>query len=297
MQRVITLVAQLIFWMKERVLIPAMAAFLFLGLPLLKAADPGELSLQEEVDAGKPLTGMNVSSGYDSLYVFRGENVIPGCGIAWARIDPVLYFGKNDVFDVPFWYATALGNPRPDVAQNYREFDAPFTFTHKAGDFAFTASYNLYLYFNYPGYYPAGQGIQHELHLGTAYTRKTGALSWTPSLDYFYELGNVNGTPYGCINPGSSFLGTSLTCSIPFFNEKLTIDPAAQYNFTFGYSINNDLDYAWGGNNAQITLPATWHLNKRLSLTAYAAYSYQWQQLLGTSPGTIWGGGSLNYSF
>ncbi len=53
----------------------------------------------------------------------------------------------------------------------------------------------------------------------------------------------------------------------------------------------------WGGNNAQITLPATWHLNKRISLTAYAAYSYQWQQLLGTTPGTIWGGGSLNYSF
>ncbi len=283
--------------MKLKVVVLAFACLLFTDLSVLKAADPGELSLQEEVDSEKPATGVNVSTGYDSLYVFRGENVIPGCGIAWVRMDPVLSLGKNDMFDIPFWYATALGNPRPDVAQNYREFDVPLTYTHKAGDFAFTGSYNLYFYFNYPGYSPAGQGIQHELHLGSSYTRKTGGVSWTPSLDYFYELGNAIGTLYGSINPGSSFLLTSLTCSIPVIGEKLTIDPVAQYNFTFGYNLDNDLNYMWGGNNAQITLPATWHLNKRISLTAYAAYSYQWQQLLGTTPGTIWGGGSLNYSF
>jgi len=82
--------------------------FILAGFCPLHAADPGELFLQEEVDAEKPFTGMNVSSGYDSLYVFRGENVIPGSGIAWVRMDPVLYLGKNDIFDVPFWYVTAL---------------------------------------------------------------------------------------------------------------------------------------------------------------------------------------------
>ena len=245
----------------------------------------------------KAPTGVNFTTGYDSLYMFKGGNVIPGDGIAWVRLDPVSQFGQNDILDVPFWYATALGNPLPNVAQNYREFDVPVTYTHRAGDFAFTAAYDLYFYFNYPGFRPAGEGIQHELHLGSSWTGKTGAISWTPSLDYFYELGNANGTPYGCINPGSSFLGTSLTCSIPIFTEKLTLDPAAQYNFSFGYSVNQNLNYVWGGNNAQIVIPATWHFSKRVSLTGYAAYSYQWQQLLGTSPGTIWGGGSLNYSF
>jgi hypothetical protein len=78
-----------------------------------------------------------------------------------------------------------------------------------------------------------------------------------PSLDYFYELGIAIATPYGSINPGSSFLGTSLTCSIPVISEKLTLDPVAQYNFTFGYSVHQDLNYIWGGNNAQITLPST----------------------------------------
>jgi len=283
--------------MKLKVFVLFFAGLVFMSHAVLKAADPGELSLQEEVDTGKALTGMNVSTGYDSRYVFRGENVIPGCGIAWVRMDPVLYLGKNDVFDVPFWYATALGNPLPDVPQNYREFDVPLTYTHKAGDFALTASYNLYFYFNYPGYSPAGQGIQHELHLGSSWTGKTGGVSWTPSLDYFYELGNAIRTPYGSINPGSSFLVTSLTCSIPIIREKLTLDPVGQYNFSFGYNVENDLDYVWGGNNAQITLPATWHFNTRISLTAYASYSYQWQQLLGTAPGTIWGGGSLNFAF
>ncbi len=192
--------------MKPSALVLLFAALLFIDLSVLKAADPGELSLQEEVDSGKPVTGMNVSTGYDSLYVFRGENVIPGCGIAWVRMDPVLSLGKNDMFDIPFWYATALGNPRPDVAQNYREFDVPLTYTHKVGDFAFTGSYNLYFYFNYPGYSPAGQGIQHELHLGSSYTRKTGGVSWTPSLDYFYELGNAIGTLTGASIPAPVFL-------------------------------------------------------------------------------------------
>lgn len=288
---------RLIVTMKRNVLLLSLVALFLADYTALNAADPSELSLQEEVDTEKPLTEMNLSSGYDSLYMFRGENVIPGSGIAWVRMDPVLYLGKNDVFDIPFWYATALGNPLPDVAQNYREFDVPLTYTHKVGDLALSASYNLYFYFNYPGYTPAGQGIQHELHLGSSYTRKTGEVSWTPSLDYFYELGNAIRTPYGSINPGSSFLVTSLTCSIPMIQEKLTIDPVAQYNFSFGYNVENDLNYVWGGNNAQITIPATWHFNKRLSLTGYAAYSYQWQQLLGTTPGTIWGGGSLNYSF
>jgi len=96
---------------------------------------------------------------------------------------------------------------------------------------------------------------------------------------------------------GIEFPGTSLTCSIPIIKEKLTLDPVGQYNFSFGYSVNQNLNYVWGGNNAQIVIPATWHFNKRVSLTGYAAYSYQWQQLLGTSTGTMWGGGCLNYSF
>lgn len=274
-------------------------AFLFItsGFYPLTAADPQEELLQEKIDNSQHLAPVKLSTGYDSLYMYKGANVIPGDGITWVRLDPVCQFGRNDILDVPFWYATALGNPLPNVAQNYREFDVPVTFTHRAYDFAFTAAYDLYFYFNYPGFRPAGEGIQHELHLGSSWAGKTGAILWTPSLDYFYELGNANGTPYGCINPGASFLGTSLTCSIPIIRDRLTLDPVGQYNFSFGYSANRNLKYVWGGNNAQITIPATWHFNQHVSLTAYAAYSYQWQQLLGTSPGTIWGGGSINYSF
>ena len=275
----------------------ALMVLLLVCLGPLKAADYAEESLQGGIEKKKTPAGMNLTTGYDSLYMFKGGNVIPGDGIAWVRLDPVFLFGKSDILDVPFWYGTALGNPLPNVAQNYREFDVPVTYTHKIGDFAFIAAYDLYFYFNYPGYFPAGEGIQHELHLGSSWTGKSGAISWTPSLDYFYELGNANGTAYGCINPGSSFLGTSLTCSIPIIGEKLTLDPSCQYNFSFGYSVNQNLSYVWGGNNAQIVIPATWHFNKRVSLTGYAAYSYQWQQLLGTSPGTLWGGGSINYSF
>ena len=193
--------------MNGRVLIAVVLGLLFLGLESLNAADPSQEALEGQIDRTKTQAGMNLSSGYDSLYMYKGDNVIPGDGIAWVRLDPVFQFGRNDILDIPFWYATALGNPLPNVAQNYREFDVPVIFTHKTGDLAFTAAHDLYFYFNYPGFRPAGQGIQHELHLGSSWTRKTGAISWTPSLDYFYELGNANGTPYGCINPGSSFPG------------------------------------------------------------------------------------------
>jgi len=263
----------------------------------MRAADPEEQLIQDTTSPPPRGISMNASSGYDSLYMYKGVNVIPGDGIVWVSLDPLMKLGGNDFIDLPLWYAVALGDPLPKTAQNYREFDVPVIYTHKLGDFSLSAAYDLYLYFNYPGFRPGGEGIQHELHLGSSYTRNIGAVSWTPSLDYYYELGNANGTPYGCINLGSSLLSSSVTCSVPVIRDQLTFDPIGQYNLSFGYSANQSGHYVWGGNNAQISLPLTCHLGKHVSLKVYAAYSYQWQQLLGTSPGTIWGGGSLSYSF
>jgi len=263
----------------------------------MRAADPEEQLIQDTTSPSPRGISMNASSGYDSIYMYKGVNVIPGDGIVWVSLDPLMNLGVNDFIDLPLWYAVALGDPSPKSAQNYREFDVPVIYTHKLGDFSLSAAYDLYLYFNYPGFRPAGEGIQHELHLGSSYTRNIGAVSWTPSLDYYYELGNANGTPYGCINPGSSLLCSSVTTSVPLIRDQLTFDPNVQYNLSFGYSANQSGHYVWGGNNVQISLPLTWHLGKHVSIKAYAAYSYQWQQLIGTSPGTIWGGGSVSYSF
>jgi hypothetical protein len=138
--------------MNGRVLIAVGFSLLFFGRGSLNAADPSQEALEGEIDRTKTQAGMNLSSGYDSLYMYKGGNVIPGDGIAWVRLDPVFQFGRNDILDIPFWYATALGNPLPNVVQNYREFDVPVIFTHKTGDLAFTAAHDLYFYFNYPGF-------------------------------------------------------------------------------------------------------------------------------------------------
>ena len=73
--------------------------------------------------------------------------------------------------------------------------------------------------------------------------------------------------------------------------------PSTQYNFSFGYTCNQEHQFIWGGNNLQLMAPLTWQINKTISITGYAAYSYQWQSLIGTAPGTLWGGGNINLSF
>jgi len=259
---------------------------------------PGNNFNQPIIEApDSKVLSVDVSSGYDSRYMFRGVNVLPNAGIIWAGVAPTWNITPDDSITVPFWYATALGRTSGGVNHNYREFDVPVNYTRTIGNLSLGAGYLLYTYFNLDGAKPGGTAVQNELELNAAYTLKTGDISWVPSLSWYYELGTPSGYSYGSINPGSSFLSPQLTVNVPIYKDVITFNPATQYNFTFGYNPNQEGHYVWGGNNWQITAPVTWQINKTISVSGYAAYSYQWQTLQGTTPGTFWGGGNVTLSF
>ena len=245
---------------------------------------------------GKSLP-LEVSSGYDSLYMFKGVNLQPNAGIYWVGVAPTWVITPRDTIQVPFWYATSVGKTIGGVNQNYREFDVPVNFNHTAGDFSLGVGYHLFTYFNLNGVNPGGTGIQNELAFSSSYKIRTGSLSWIPSLSYFYELGTSNHYSYGSINPGSGFLSPQLTLNVPIYKDLVTLNPFSQYNFSFGYNYNQQHEYLWGGNNWQITAPVTWRINRILSLTGYVSYSYQCQSLIGTAPDTFWAGGNVTLSF
>jgi hypothetical protein len=257
--------------------------------------------------AASPMFTGTVTTGYDSMYNFRGVDWIPNKGIATATFTPVWHITANDTFSVPLWFCVALGQNSPFNGNNYTELDVSPSYTHTFGNLAVGCGYTLYNYFNYgfPGagqYTPGGTGLQHEVNINANYTVKTGAVSWVPSIAYYYELGQATPHNYASINAGSSFLSPALTVGVPIYKDIVSFNPNAQYNISFGYNNKTDGSKLYGFNNFQIVAPVTWKVTSAISLTAYVAYTYQ-PDLMNTVAMTImpnnrfYGGASIGYSF
>jgi hypothetical protein len=252
--------------------------------------------------AASPLFNYTFTEEYDSRYMFRGVNVLPNTGILWTEFDPVWHITANDNLSVPLAYGVALGKTYTAGLENYRELDVPVSYTHAIGNWTLGAGYQLYAYFNLPGYHPGGQGIQNEVNANVSYTWKTGIVTWTPAVFYYYELGTAVPYNYGSVYAGSSFLSPQLTASVPLNSSgSITFNPNLQYNFSFKYNANYLGDAYTGANNFQIQAPLTWQLTKIVSVTGYVAYSYTGANLAGTggrtSPSTVWAGANVTLSF
>jgi len=263
-----------------------------------------------EVAATPMFTG-TVTTGYDSMYNFRGVDWIPNKGISTATFTPVWHITPNDTFSVPLWFCVALGQNSPFNGNNYTELDVSPSYVHTFGNLAVGCGYTLYNYFNYgfpqegggeSSYKPGGTGLQHEVNINANYTVKTGAVSWVPSIAYFYELGQAAPNNYASINAGSSFLSPALTVSVPLYKDIVSFNPNTQYNISFGYNNKTDGSKLYGFNNFQMTAPVTWKVTSAISLTAYVAYTYQ-PDLMNTVSMTampynrFYGGASVGYSF
>ena len=252
--------------------------------------------------ATNPLFNLTLSENYDSLYMFRGINELPSAGILSTSFEPVWHITSDDTLAVPLWYATAVGKTYSNGLQNYRELDVPVNYSHTIGNWTLCVGYQLYTYYNLEGVSPGGTGIQQEATVNLSYAYKTGNVTWTPSIAYFYELGTANNYEYGTINAGSSFLSPQLAIELPLYKDILTANPTVQYNFSFAYndSSYNDGELTkpyTGANNFQVQLPITWQITKVVSIMGYVAYSYQGSNLFQTAPSTIWAGASVGLSF
>jgi len=259
---------------------------LFAGTKTLK-----EVVVVEEKTT--PLFNAALSTGYDSLYMFRGANVIGtgnnsyGSSLYWTDLNATWNITSNDMFNVGSWQAFGLVNT------DYKENDVYATYTHLFGDFAASLGYTFYNVFSFPLY-------ANELSAKLAYTAKLGDVTITPSATYYFELGpDLNNK--GSQNAGTSFLAFRVDSSIPLYKDIVSLQPWVGFGLNFDYNqkqTSEGLVLFNGANNLETGLAVPVKINSVVSVSGYVAYSYAFYNLFGTTePSTFWGGGKVTFSF
>jgi hypothetical protein len=234
-----------------------------------------------------------LSTGYDSLYMFRGTNVLRdggyGNGLWWTDANFTWNITDNDFLTVGGWMAFGLGNAVP----GYRELNVYTNYVHTFGDLAVGLGYTFY--FTFPN---SGQGYANELNASVAYDIDLGFMTLTPSVTYFFNLGPDADTNSGLVDVASSYLDLRLDGSIPVIADVVSIDPWVAFGLNFGYNLNGNGNTFNGANNLEFGVAVPWQVNEVITLAAYGAYSYAFQNLWGTTQrNTFWGGANVTFAF
>lgn len=238
--------------------------------------------------------GAALSTGWDSLYMFRGVNVLRtnnyGSGIYWTDLSVTWNITENDTLTVGSWVAFGTGQT------NYKELDVYTAYTHSWGNFELGMGYIFY-FINWDG----PQLYSHELNWRAAYTFELPAgITLTPSLQYFLNVG-PDDEDSGLGPIPSSFLQARIDAGVPLYKDILSLTPwfAFGSNFRYNASVdsNGNLNFFNGANNIELGIGLPIKINDTITLYGYGAYSYQWYGLLGTEPSTFWGGAKVTFSF
>ncbi len=275
-------------------------AAVFTGTPLL--AGEGK-TFKEKVVIEEPnkLFSANLSTGWDSLYMFRGVNVIShgaygnnsnyGSGIQWTDLSVSWNITPNDILTVEGWMAFGTQNT------TYKEFDLYTSYTHKIGDLSLSGGYSFYYVF------PTGLNLySHELNVKAAYAFNLGFMSLTPSIAYFFNIGPEIANGNGIAKAASSYLLLRVDGSIPVYKDVVALAPWMAYGTNFAYNArltsSGTYDYFSGANNLEIGIGLPIQITKMISVYGYAAYSYAFSNLWGTTdPSTFYGGAKVNFAF
>jgi len=233
--------------------------------------------------------GANLSTGWDSLYMFRGANVLRGdlsygSGIYWTDLNATWNITENDFLTVGSW--VAFGTQKTD----YKEVDIYTTYTHTFGDLSLSLGYIFYYVWSAPLY-------SHELNATAAYTFDLGFMTVTPSLSYFFNLG-PNIVDDGLADSATSYLLAKIAGSIPVIKDAVSIDPWISFGTNFDYNVDQNFNQFVGANDLQVGISVPWAINDTITVAGYGAYSYAWENLFGTTrPNTFWGGAKVIFSF
>lgn len=244
-----------------------------------------------------------LSTGWDSLYMFRGVNVLRfnqdgtksnyGSSLYWTDLNATWNISPNDFLTVGSWMAFGLGRT------NYKELDIYTSYTHTFGDLSVSLGYTFY-------YYLASVLYQNELNAKVAYTFHLPAgITVVPSLTYFFNVGPdfsnfERGT--GAVETCSSYLLARVDANIPIYKDIVSLAPWVGFGTSFDFTpqeSNNaqGFDFFTGANNFEIGLGIPVKLNSVITVYGYGAYSNQWYNIVGTEPSTFWGGAKVTFSF
>jgi hypothetical protein len=268
----------------------------------------GELTaVQEKVavkeEEPRKWWGAQLSTGWDSLYMFRGVNVLRfdkdgnkqkyGSSLYWTAVSVSCMPTENDTITLGSWMAFGLGRTE------YKEFNGTANYTHAFGDLQVGLGYIFYYYLNSVLY-------QNELTASLAYTfNLPKGITLVPSVSYFFNLGPHfddfrKGT--GAVEPASSFLYARLQAGIPIYKEIISLEPWFGFGASFNYNAREadnerGFEFFTGANHIEVGIGLPIKINEMITVYGYGAYSYQWYDLIGTNPSTFYGGAKVTLSF
>jgi hypothetical protein len=268
--------------------------------------------VEEEV----PWYNASLSTGFDSLYMYRGGNVL-GNGL-WGSYGDALYWTNAsftwnitdvDALTLGTWMAFGMGNTNTaglgantaGLDPGYKELNIPVKYTRSIENWTLGIGYTFYAVFG-PGY----DYYANELNVSAAYDFDLGFMTVTPSVTYFFNLGPDRDTGGGSVAAASSYLDLRLTGSIPLYKDIVSLVPYTALGLNFGYNYEGDinsnpngsLNYFSGFNNWEggVSMPIA--LSENITLSGYVAYSYAFVNINGTTlPSTFWGGANLAFAF
>jgi hypothetical protein len=237
----------------------------------------------------------SLSTGWDSLYMFRGVNTLPnpsngyGSSLYWTQLSVTFNLTENDFLTIGDWIAFGLTN------STYKENDVIVGYTHTFGNLSVKLGYTLYalLNANQTGLY------SHEVSTGVSYLFEIGSFTLTPAVNYYFNVGPNFGNG-GFVEQCASYLEARIDGSVPLYKDVVSLAPYASFGTSFRYNFTTDENPAQpfvGSNNLQGGVALPIKVSENITVSPYAAYSYQWAGLVGTTPSTWWGGGSVTFSF
>jgi len=235
-----------------------------------------------------------LATGWDSLYMFRGLNVLPdandgyGSSLYWTDLSVTFNLTENDFLTVGGWMAFGLSET------DYKEFDAYIDYTHTWGNLSFSFGYIMYAILSEPN------GLfSNELYTSLGYTFELGPIALTPSVNYAFNVG-PGLDQRGFAEQASSYLEFRLDGSAPIYGDVVPLEPwvSIATNFRYNFTDSDDPPSPFtGGNNLEVGLALPIAVNEFITIAPYGAYSYQWNDIVGTDPSTFWGGGSVTFAF
>jgi hypothetical protein len=287
-----------------RVVVGAAMAGIFSANPLLageaKAVEEKVVVKEEEA---RKWWGASLSTGWDSLYMFRGVNVLRfdqdgneqryGSSLYWTQVNVSFMPTENDTITLGSWMAFGLSRT------NYKEFNAIVNYVHTFGDLAVGFGYIFY-------YYLATELYQNELNASLAYTFNLPAgITLVPSLTYYFNVGpefDDFERSTGAVETASSFLLARLDATIPIYKEIIALAPWFGFGASFDFNAQvaeneRGFNFFTGANNIEVGIGLPIKINDNITVYGYGAYSYQWNDLIGTEPSTFWGGAKVTLSF
>jgi hypothetical protein len=258
--------------------------------------------VEEEVEKWWSITA---STGWDSLYMFRGVNVLGnGNGLYWLSADLTITPWENGALSAGVWYGVGSYYNGANTQARYGELDIFADYTHSFGNLDLTVGYIYY-------YYPQLFASQNEIFFGAAYNIEIGSITITPNTAYYYNVGPEAGSPGGVVAGGASWWQMGVSAAVPVaYDGAVSLAPYTQFGLNFrvnGRATGNSP--FTGGNNWQSGVAMPVQFTSWFSVSPYIAYSYQWQNLpagIGsggadgfnvTAINTFWGGVSANFSF